>query len=95
MRGEPLEERRAHAPGPGGLPLWALRRAESVLSVEAARAGVGPPAGTDGLSAAGTAVARLTAAELARRTGLSRSLARRCLHRLRSDVPGEPGAQIR
>ncbi|MEU6114423.1 helix-turn-helix domain-containing protein [Streptomyces sp. NPDC047117] len=76
MRGEPMEEQRAYASEPGGLPPWALRRAASVLSIEGARAGNGLPAGT----------ARLTAAELARRTGLSRSLARRCLHRLRSDA---------
>ncbi|WP_157847698.1 hypothetical protein [Streptomyces violens] len=78
MRSEPMKEQRGHAPEPGGLPPWALRRAASVLSVEAARAG-------DGLSA-NTATTTLTAAELARRTGLSRGLARRCLHRLRSDA---------
>ncbi|MGI5473165.1 helix-turn-helix domain-containing protein [Streptomyces sp. CA-132043] len=78
MRGEPMEEQRAYASEPGGLPPWALRRAASVLSVEAARAGDALPAGT--------APARLNVAELARRTGLSRSLARRCLHRLRPDT---------
>lgn len=59
-------------------PAWALRRAASALSAETARAGDGP--------SAGTATTTLTAAELARRTGLSRSLARHCLHRLRSDA---------
>ncbi|MDI3387967.1 helix-turn-helix domain-containing protein [Streptomyces sp. B-S-A8] len=55
----------------GAPPAWALRRVASALSASGRGSGAGAGAGT---------------AELARRTGLSKSLTRRCLNRLRGPV---------